>query len=731
MFRGCVAILLVLSSVSITFAQVAPSTRPTTRPTTGPTTRFTTRPASEAEDRESIRRSIEAFGKAIRDDDPAGIEYVDADRIVRDLFKHPAMKKMAMKDRFGFVAGMRLGFKQWFNKDSRFPAWLSARIVQFVPLNESEARVTAIVNGPNGEQLMWLWVSRRNDHWALFDFQDLNAGRRLNPVLAWTSVAGVGADPADRRIGQNVGRLQRLTDLLGAGESAKLLEEAADLTNEDMAPEFRPLLHAMRAGAMLKLQRFDDAAKTAAYARTLDPEFPYAYSLEAAARLGMREFDPALALADTYRKMVGLVPDIEATRTRALIGLKRNDEALTAVKQALASYPDSPHLLRALAKIAHPDARKVLQEQIRHITFDHASLRSLLTELDRDGSLDAVEDVLAQHGRLIEGTVDHRFFTAAVHSFHGRSEEAAELFKADLRTTDPHFARAVPTRFAQEMARSGRAVEAYRMTGKTVRVFDILGKEPKVTPREWDQITELHLEAHPEHVDAWWERGEVYLRQSRFNEAAVTLDAALQRASQLDEDSATHLDRRCTWAHYRAGSGLGFFGREPASKRRFAQLGNHMYDDRNAEQLQQLIDLHRRALPDSNYLILAEIDLASLGREHTKVFELIGRLPADRSKIWRVRDRAVRACLGLKAFDQATAFATADDGGDPLHHALIAGAKGDWAEADRVIRQAIADEEYLASEFLDDPDLGPLLQREELKDTLAFLKAPSTQPSVP
>jgi len=127
-------------------------------------------------------------------------------------------------------------------------------------------------------------------------------------------------------------------------------DHAAALLSFDASRLDRPDANAHRAGSLIALRRFDEAASAAEKAlskdaRNADAQFHRGVALTALERPleACAAFDAALALRDDLA--------IRAARATALANLARLDEALAEINAALAGSPDKPDYLMRRAYV--------------------------------------------------------------------------------------------------------------------------------------------------------------------------------------------------------------------------------------------------------------------------------------------------------------------------------------------------------------------------------------------
>lgn len=195
-------------------------------------------------------------------------------------------------------------------------------------------------------------------------------------------------------------RLELARHYLAVGNPQRALEALAQATAVDDEEYWE-----LRAGALLDLDRWEDAAEAARSGLAIEPESVFLLDMLAIAELELEHGGAALEAIDAALELIPEYPTLLAHRALILARLKRFDEAEHALGEAIALDPDSVDVLRVRSQVSF------LKGDLRAAT-QHADE---LLEADPDSEL----------SHLLRGNVaveKHRYGHAVRHF-----EEAARL----------------------------------------------------------------------------------------------------------------------------------------------------------------------------------------------------------------------------------------------------------------------------------------------------------------
>jgi tetratricopeptide (TPR) repeat protein len=139
-------------------------------------------------------------------------------------------------------------------------------------------------------------------------------------------------------------RLELARHYLAVGNPQRALDALAQTSAVDDEDYWE-----VRAGALLDLDRWEEAAEAARGGLALEPDDVFLLDMLAIAELELHHGGAALEAIDAALELVPDHPTPLAHRALILARLKRFDEAEHAIDEALAIEPDSVDVLRVRA----------------------------------------------------------------------------------------------------------------------------------------------------------------------------------------------------------------------------------------------------------------------------------------------------------------------------------------------------------------------------------------------
>lgn len=697
-----------------------------------------TAPAEDDQERVfAIRESLLGFGKAVLANDTGGKAYLDVDRMIAEFERVPEWPKVEARERADLRRGIAKGLDQWFVGRGRVTGFdeLQVRSIRPVADRPGEVVVYARVKVEDVWVPFRYWMIQ-TDRWRMYDFEELNTGIRISTLMSRIMASALSG---------NAQKMQQLQDQAALVRNAinglvnGLYEETIRITDglqrSTLPDEAYAIGLVARGGSQMWLGQTDEALKTLREAERLKPDSPMTMLYLSQTLLNAGEYEEALKYAQQYRDNLGASALGNDKIGIALNHLGRPDEALVAIEQGLDEEGDSVEMLRTLSQIRTPAAGEAFARRVAAVELPPLSVRGLLTELDRDGNADALEHTLRTQNKAIAGTIDERFFTAALDEHREHFEQAAAIFAKDIRTTEPHFASAVYSRYLWCMARIGKAREGYDAAPNRREAIQLLAETIRPDDNVLTPIIETHLAADPTDAVAWKAMGSQLASVDQFEQAVGAFDQALK--NNQDPEATENIHWRRLYALHRLGKSLDTFATEyPWSAERFNQLAALLRSDADPKGLARVIELHRKAMPESPRLREWEGELAYLNKDWEKAVAIFKSIEAGKADVdvnWRARDVVVRSLYHLRRFDEARTFA--GDRIDPIQGVLLDCGRGDTDGAIARIKTSLNDD-YYAEEFLDDPDLALALQDKRLSPVKAYLdgrhadeQQPTTTPS--
>lgn len=223
-----------------------------------------------------------------------------------------------------------------------------------------------------------------------------------------------------------------------------------------------------------------------------------------------------------------------------------------------------------------------------------------------DGKYDDLRELLDSHARDAAESLTLQDYWLRLLVHNGRVADAALLLSAmadkpEMLVANPgglHFS------FCDEMAQSGRFIEAYANSPDRMRAFDFLAGKLMERHKfaELEKLIGTHREYHvgDPQLLAWSAR--VLLKRKAWDKAAQVLAEGINTASDDDRSS---LRSRYALAMFRAGRSLAAYNEAgpEARKEVFVRLAQLAVADKKTAELESLIAVHRTQAKDSAELL--------------------------------------------------------------------------------------------------------------------------------
>lgn len=308
------------------------------------------------------------------------------------------------------------------------------------------------------------------------------------------------------------------------------------------------------------------------------------------------------------------------------------------------------------------------------------------------------------------------FYQALAKAFGKRPKEAVPLFlTAWQKQTDENQRHMFQNRFLLALAEVVPAGEAYRLAPQKEAALETLASNLVAQKRgkELAALLDEHARSGMKGRRLDYYRGELLLLRGQADEAAQVLKSCLAQTpatSNWKERNALYRARvksgKAVLAYRDAGQGT-----EP-----FLALASLCQQEKDAKQLQALIDAHRQAMPDDVNLPAWELEARWLKKDYEGTLKLMDEQREDAFAMWRFRYKAddyrVRCLLRLKRTAEAIRAAQAlaqQKHGNHLPLVLAHAAAGDVHQAMAAIGKSRSGA-WLVVNCYRDPDLGPILR---------------------
>jgi hypothetical protein len=264
-------------------------------------------------------------------------------------------------------------------------------------------------------------------------------------------------------------------------------------------------------------------------------------------------------------------------------------------------------------------------------------------------------------------------------------------------------------------------LEGYQAVADRSVAFETLAGElvAKKNDKELATLLEEYGKRHAAEPAYQFYTGELHLLRGDAKQAEASFAAALAKGSS---DDGWRYRGGLFRARVKSGSAVVTYQENESGTATFEELANLCVQEKDAKQLQALIDAHRKADPDEPHLAAWELEVKWLNQDYEGALQLLNDHREDVFTLprwrWKANDYRVRALVRLKQTKDAVREAQAVvrcSTGDRLLLALAHAAGGD-------VKQTIAALEkprppdYLLRRCYQDEDLGPILRTDAFRE---------------
>jgi hypothetical protein len=398
------------------------------------------------------------------------------------------------------------------------------------------------------------------------------------------------------------------------------------------------------------------------------------------------------------------------------------DKAAQAFQRGLAAAPEDLHgRLRERFLFVACKAGRQLQayEETKPRNETFSKLADYLAWDKKGVELEAL--VKAHQPRAAEDP-EMIFYEALAKVLQKRLTEATSLLdKAYQKQTDQGQRENYVSRFLLAMDEASPAIERYRAVPDKVHAFAILA--PQLVYQKKDKELAALLEEHgqgrgPDPIREFFE-GELNLLRGEPAKAGPHFAAALAKGAKKDE---WRFRNGLLRAKVKAGQAANAYQEAELGPRAFEDLANLCIQEKDAKQLQALIDVHRKARPDDPKVAVQELNVKWLNKDYEGALRLLNEHREDvfswQRFRWTYNDHLIRCLVRLKRTPEAVREAEAiakKRFGDQTLLVLAHAASGDVKQTLATLEK-IRPESFFLSGCYQDEDLGPILRSEPFRE---------------
>lgn len=704
----------------------------------------------DADTRKQILAAIQALGKALRkpDFDPddhfaldrlasAGRATVPTDLNWGNRFHFPDPGDTPPDAATATKQVLRAHRSKWRRYD-----WATAD-VRFMHVSVGPVRlVRAVVwfKCPDGSTLKSLLTFTQEGGadgiaWKVSDWEDMTTGVGLSHEIALSLI-----QQSEQRDLQPYQRLAHLHRLIETGESEAAEEILNSLARLRPVGEFLALSELAEAKFQVRLGNPRGAAQTVERVRDRGADMIALSPIRVEARYRIADHDEVLNIADHFRKHYGDDPDVTAYQAASLLALKRPDEARPLVTAALAADPDHPAALDTFRKLHRDDPEQFLRKAMSSKRFPDLFPKLVQSaEMERDwpAVVGLAEEFVARRPddpagptALVRGLAETEDFAAAV--------RVCERFASQL--TEEHR-EAMSQQLVFVAVRQKKTDELYGLLPDSLvdEFFLAMSREfayPLITSGErqvgwekkrWqalDALVSAHAKRRPGAAVVRLYDGHRLMREKKWAEAEKILTAAL--ATNPESGLAFRL-RSARWdALYEQKKWSEGVTDVKSSRAALDHFARRCEDDKRWDDLRAVLAAGKTAKVESPYwsgtLLAQEGQHAAAAELFKKVLdekEPKGILP-DIDQYYEMRydavGRYVRSAVKAGKAADAVKRLEEEDFAPPMLFAFAVATAGDRERAARYVIQLAEENRGIVGALYADPDLGPLLAKEEFDD---------------
>jgi tetratricopeptide (TPR) repeat protein len=325
---------------------------------------------------------------------------------------------------------------------------------------------------------------------------------------------------------------------------------------------------------------------------------------------------------------------------------------------------------------------------------------------------------------------DVLFYDALAHVLMKQPAETAALVQKAVQKQAIEWRRTRYTnRYLWAMEETDQALPAYRTAADKSAAFEVLAARLMQLKKDKELATllEEHGKTHGDEPSCQFYTGELHLLHNDAKQAEPHLAAALAKCPPL---SQYRYRAELMLARVKAGNAVAAYRDANAGPTPLESVAGLCVQEKDAKQLQAVLEIHRQAHPDDPNLTMWDLEVLWLNHDFEGALKLLTErredyfdLPSHR---WKADDYRVRCLVKLKRTKEAIREA---DGlakkryGNRVVQILAHAAGGDVAQTLAVMEKQ-RPQPYLLKACYKNADLGPILRTEPFKEFRAKFPEP-------
>jgi hypothetical protein len=397
---------------------------------------------------------------------------------------------------------------------------------------------------------------------------------------------------------------------------------------------------------------------------------------------------------------------------------KAYDKAAQVLAEVLKQAPKEMHdrLWRRYLFVMYKLGRALdvyLKADDRNAAFQYLAEQLLL-----DKNSVGLERLIAAHRLQAGESADLFYFEARGKVLAKQPEQASQLLETACRKQPNEFLRTSYVRtFVTEMEAAGLGMEAYRGVSDKAGAFAILASrwvnQKKVN--ELAALLEEHAQLAGNDPQFQFYRGELLLLRGDLARADQQFTACFTKCSPANRNLFRDGLFR---VRIKLGKAVATYEEVEPGSTTFTSLAWQCINEKDAKQLQALIDVHFKAHPEDTTAPAWHLEVKWLNEDYEGVLKLLTAHQDDVFRMpqfaWKATSYRVRALVKLKRIPEAIQEAEAnqkDRYGREVLVVLAHAAGGDVQQTLAAVEK-MRPSVYALRSFYQDTDLGMILRSE-------------------